>query len=204
MNILKPRKSVLNARAIVYRRVLHIGKSRMNSIVYRYTNGTYTYLYRYNFENGRMERYTSGTYENPQYIDMEDSCVLYNGTKYFIYHTAVKVWTLSTTLPRDYSSLLDAGYNDIGKYHTNQYYSVGSIDYHITGDVSTGETQPLKGNITPIVAMNIKYYDDSINLRTEDLIVIDNTLYSVESVDFSIKHQPRPYKVYYATLNSIL
>ena len=56
----------------------------------------------------------------------------------------------------------------------------------------------------PLQSMNIKYYDDGLTLDQEDLVVVNGALYTVENPDYSIKHMPRPYKIYYATLNSIM
>ena len=86
----------------------------------------------------------------------------------------------------------------------NKYYYTGSFDYMIKGSVSGVTTQPIRGNITPLTSLNIKYFDDSVNLSPHDLVVIDGHLYSVENPETSIKQMPKPYKIYFATLNSIL
>lgn len=211
MNILKPRKSVLNAKALVYRRVTRIEKSRITSLVYMCLKSDSTYdYYMYDADLDTMISVDVDNLEiNPTLIPINnDLIVLTSGTKYFYWDKTADsnngAWVEDTTIPQSYSTLLDAGYSSVGRYHTNQYYYVGAIDYLITGEVAGAETQPIKGAIMPLSSMNIKYYDDYINLGVEDLIVIDHALYSVENADYSIKHQPRQYKVYYATLNSVL
>lgn len=92
----------------------------------------------------------------------------------------------------------------IAKYQTNKYFYVLAFDYIHTGDIAGDTTQPIRGLITPLRTMTIKYYDDNVRLCTDDFVVIDGHLYSVESVSVDMKHQPREYYVYTADLNSIL
>ena len=99
---------------------------------------------------------------------------------------------------------LQLEFGDIGKYQTNNYYYVGSFDYIVTGNIEQSNTQYLKGNIMPLTALNIKHYNDDIDIKQDDLVVIDHRLYSVESPSKTHLHFPKDYYVYYATLNSIL
>lgn len=100
--------------------------------------------------------------------------------------------------------LLSGTFNNIAKYQTNKYYFFGSFDYVIKGSIEGTTAQYIKGNIIPLTALNIKHYDDSIDLSTDDLVVIDGHLYSVENPETTIKQQPKPFKIHFATLNSIL
>ena len=99
---------------------------------------------------------------------------------------------------------LQLEFGDIGKYQTNNYYFVGSFDYMVTGNIEQSNTQYLKGNIMPLTSLNIKHYNDSIDIRQDDLVVVNHHLYSVESPSKTHLHFPKDYYVYYATLNSIL
>lgn len=99
---------------------------------------------------------------------------------------------------------LDKHFANIGKYQFNQYYFTGSFDFTIMGDTEGNTIQPIKGLITPLKTFNIKYYSDYANLSPDDLVVINNGLYSVESPDCAVKWQPRPLRIYNATLNNIL
>lgn len=99
---------------------------------------------------------------------------------------------------------LDKHFANVGKYQFNQYYFTGSFDFTIMGDTEGNTIQPVKGLITPLKTFNIKYYSDYANLSPDDLVVVNNGLYSVESPDCSVKWQPRPLRIYYATLNNIL
>lgn len=99
---------------------------------------------------------------------------------------------------------LQLEFGDIGKYQVNNYYYVGSFDYIVTGNIEQSNTQYIKGNIMPLTALNIKHYNDDIDIRQDDLVVVDHHLYSVESPSKTHLHFPKDYYVYYATLNSIL
>lgn len=101
-------------------------------------------------------------------------------------------------------TLLSALYNNVGKYQTNKYYFSGAFDYMIKGSIEGTTSQYIKGNILPLTSLNIKYFDDDISLSVDDLVVIDGKLYSVEDPETTIKQQPKPFKIYFATLNSIL
>lgn len=101
------------------------------------------------------------------------------------------------------SNILSAKFNNIAKYQTNKYYYVGSFDYMIKGSIEGTTAQYIKGNIIPLKSLNIKYSDD-IELSPDDLVVIENRLYSVENPETVLKQQPKPYKIYFATLNNIL
>lgn len=101
-------------------------------------------------------------------------------------------------------TLLSALYNNVGKYQTNKYYFSGSFDYMIKGSIEGTTSQYIKGNILPLTSLNIKYFDDDVSLSVDDLVVIEGKLYSVEDPETTIKQQPKPFKIYFATLNSIL
>lgn len=112
-------------------------------------------------------------------------------------------WDMTTELGEDIT-LLSATFNNISKYQTNKYYFCGAFDFMIKGSIEGTNTEYIKGNIIPLTSLNIKHFDDSINLTTDDLVVVDKHLYSVENPEKDIKYQPKPYNIYFATLNSIL
>ena len=98
---------------------------------------------------------------------------------------------------------LDAKFSDIARYQTNKYYLAGSFDYMIRGSIGSSDTQPIKGNIMHLRSFEIKYFDDSIHIDHDDLVVIDGQLYGVEELAYDIKRSPKPYTIYFATLNNI-
>lgn len=102
------------------------------------------------------------------------------------------------------SEFLSAKFGNIARYQTNKYYFVGSFDYMIRGSIEGTTTQHIKGNIMPLTSMNIKYFNDDIDLDVDDLVVIGDHLYSVENPETTQKRMPKAFKVHFATLNSIL
>ena len=94
--------------------------------------------------------------------------------------------------------------HSIAKYQKNAYYYAGSFPFMLRGSVSGSTSQYIKGNIVPLTSMNIKYFDDSVDLQVDDLVVVDGKLYSVENPETDFKFQPKGYKIHFATLNNIL
>ena len=208
MNILKPKKTTFNEPALVYRRFTRLESSRQLSVVYKCADiyGQYSYWV---FDREKLYFSKLDSVDdliNTSYIVVNDGTQVFQyGNYYYYWDKPTTYWVRTQNLPQNYVTLEGTGYSNIGtKYQTNQFYCVGQIHYIITGEVSGTKTQPIKGVIMPLQSMNIKYYDDGLTLDQEDLVVVNGALYTVENPDYSIKHMPRPYKIYYATLNSIM
>ena len=107
-------------------------------------------------------------------------------------------------MPDTAQTLRGIGFANVGKYQTNKYYFAGSFDFMVKGSMEGTTTQYIKGNIAPLTSFNIVHYNDYVQLSPDDLVVIDGHLYSVENPDRTLKHQPKDYFIYHATLNSIL
>lgn len=195
---MKPKSSVLNPPALLYRRFTGLEESRSLKNVYKTTNNlVWTFDY---------QELTFNLYEGEivgEVINITSTTVLTFGKYYFYYKDSE--WNKAETLDNvEGLELLSAKYNDIGKYKVNKYYFAGSFDYMEQGDMSQSESQFLKGAMTHTKSTNIRTFDDSIQLEPDDLIVIGNTLYSIESISVSRKRLPREFKIYFATLNNIL
>ena len=198
---LKPRTTTQNTRALVYRRFIGLEKSLSLSIIYNTISDGKVWT----FDNLTLNFSPITLAEIPQgskITQVSDfSSVLQYQDKYFRYNGLE--WQNISELGQDIT-LLSATFNNIAKYQTNKYYYVGSFDYVIKGSIEGTTSQYIKGNIIPLTSLNIKHFDDSINLSADDLVVIDKALYSVENPETDIKQQPRKYNVYFATLNSVL
>ena len=196
---LKPKSTVHNPLALVFRRFTVINESFTVENIYMTVADNKYWI----FDNQKLS-----------FIEV-DNAVISTSTKvtnvfnynvlqyqklYFKYNGA------SWESIEDISglTLLSALYNNVGKYQTNKYYFSGSFDYMIKGSIDGTTSQYIKGNILPLTSLNIKYFDDDISLSVDDLVVIDGKLYSVEDPETTIKQQPKPFKIYFATLNSIL
>ena len=196
---LKPKSTVHNPRALVYRRFIGLEKS-INLATAYFTLSDSKY---WTFDNETLEfsqidaslipaeSVVTKITDNYTFLNYQGHWFTYTGTQW---------------IETNYFSeiLLSATFNNIAKYQTNKYIYVGSFDYMIKGSVDGATTQYIKGNIIPLTSLNIKYFDDSINLSVDDLVVIDKKLYAVENPETVKKMQPKAFNIYFATLNSIL
>lgn len=194
---LKPKNTVRNQRALHYKRFIGIEKSNTLSVVYRTTDNKY---WLFNAEELHFYQLEPELVQEGSRITLISSTdiVQYMG-KYFKYNHR---WEETSTT--EGMTLLSATFNNVAKYQMNKYYYVGSFDFIIKGSIEGSTTQYIKGNIIPLTSLTIKHYNDECNLAQDDLVVIDGHLYSIENPSVDHKHQPKDYKVYFATLNGIL
>lgn len=198
---LKPKSTVRNPRALVYRRFTGLEKSINLQVVFlTLIDNTY-----WTFDNQTLTFSKIDASLIPQESQIKriteyQTILTYLG-KYFRY-TGLQ-WEEIENVGENVT-LLSATFNNIAKYQTNKYYYVGSFDYMIKGSVEGTTSQFIKGNIIPLTSINIKHFDDSINLNVDDLVVIEGKLFSVENPETTRKMQPKAFNIYFATLNSIL
>ena len=198
---LKPKSTVKNPRALVYKRFTAIESSESLAIVYETDSDELFWTFdnkKLAFEEIDAENVADSTI---RHVADFDTVFVYQG-KYFRYNGVE--WQETTKPTENGITLLSATFNNIGKYQMNHYYFTGSFDYMVKGTIAGTTTQYIKGNIIPLTSLNIKYFDDTVNLAQDDLVVIDGHLYSVENPETVLKQMPKPFKVHFATLNSIL
>ena len=196
---MKFKSTTLTKRALLYRRFIAIEKSAsLNSVYKTYDNK----LWVFDSENLAFFPLDASIIPSSTININSSSIYLQYLTTYFNYNST-DGWVKNSTLP-DNVSLLSAKFGNIAQYQLNRYYYAGSFDYMLKGSISGTTTQFIKGNIIPLSSMNIKYFNDSIDIKVDDLVVINGRLYSVENPEEDQKRQPKAYKVYFATLNSIL
>lgn len=209
---LKPKKTNLNPQALVFRRLTHLERSRRTQIVFKCLNqkGAYRYfVFDLDLDGFREIDINSLTSAPEETIVVTTSTqVFQNGSNYFIWVGILLDgegnWSKSGTLPQNATTLQQTGFSNTADYETNEYIFVGGFDYTIKGEVIGAQTQQLKGNIMPLTSLNIQYYNDYINLRVDDLVVMNNQLFSVENPNYDVKHSPKDFKIYNCTLNSVL
>lgn len=206
---LKPKSTTKNPRALLYKRFIGLEKSVNLNIVYNTTDGLF-----WTFDNQTLEftqvessalgQGTTITRVNqfPESNNIQPTILNYQGT-YFRYNIDLG-WEKTTNVSDLGLTLLNASFNNVARYQTNKYYFAGSFDFVIKGSIEGTTAQYIKGNIIPLTSLNIKHYEDSIKLYPDDLVVVDGHLYSVENPETVIKQQPKPFKIYFATLNNIL
>lgn len=188
--------------ALLYKRFIGLEKSINLAIVYNtISNGLF-----WTFDNQTLTfSQVAGNLipSGSKVRQVEDfSTVLQYQNTYFRYNGID--WQTITNPAEEGITLLSASFNNISRYQTNKYYYVGCFDFVLKGSVEGTTTQFIKGNIIPLTSFNIKHFNDDIVLTEDDLVVIDKHLYSVENPEVDIKHQPKDFKIYFATLNSIL
>jgi len=199
---LKPRSTTRNPKALLYKRFIGLEKSANLQTIYKTVSDNLFWT----FDCTTLTFTQIASSLVPQtstLVSITDSTTIlqYQG-KYFRYGSTG--WKNITDLPSSGVTLLSASFNNIAQYQMNKYYFVGSFDFMIKGSIEGTTAQYIKGNIIPLSALNIKYFDDNINLSPDDLVVIENKLFSVENPETTIKQQPKPFKIYFATLNNIL
>ena len=198
---MKPKSTTLSPRALLYKRFTSLERSfNLLTLYNTISNGLF-----WTFDNLTLTfTQWSGTLpQGTSVIQVEDfETILQYKTTYFRY-TGLE-WKTIESIEDEDITLLSATFNNIAKYQLNRYYYVGSFDFMVKGSVEGTNTQFIKGNIIPLTSLNIKHFDDNIHLTQDDLVVIEDRLYSVENPSTDIKHQPKNYNIYFATLNSIL
>lgn len=218
----KPKSTVKNPRALLYKRFTHIEEQQSQNWAYITLFGT---------ENQKFWAFAPNN-DNPssasQFVQVErnfekSTVVGENTIMRYVYKG--NSYDFKYVVNRNSSGIITSEYwenievvdspdsliyifdryklKTMSKYQINDYYFYAYFDYMIKGSISGTTTQYLKGNIMPLQSLNIKYFDD-IKLREDDLVVIDGRLYSVESPETVLKMQPKPFPIYFATLNSIL
>lgn len=198
---LKPKSTVRNPRALVYRRFTGLEKSiNLQSVYLTLIDNTYWTFDNQTLTFNKIEQKLLPQESKIVRITEYQTILTYLG-KYFRY-TGLG-WEEIENLGENVT-LLSATFNNIAKYQTNKYYYVGSFDYMIKGSIEGTTSQFIKGNIIPLTSINIKHFDDSINLNVDDLVVIEGKLFSVENPETVRKMQPKAFNIYFATLNSIL
>lgn len=198
---LKFKSTQLNTKALLYKRFTSITQSQSLSIVYQ-TVSTGQY-WTFDFIAQSFTLLQGEIPTNSTITQVNDfSTILQYQTSYFRFNGSE--WQTIEQPTQEGVTLLSATFNNIGKYQTYKYYFAGSFDWCLRGSSAGATVQYIKGNITPFETLTIKYFTDDISLTTDDLVVIDNKLYSVENIEITKKHQPRNYTIYFATLNSIL
>lgn len=200
---LKPRTTVLNRKALVYKRYTQIEKSITKKYIYLTIQDGYLWY----FDNEKVDfirleiEDTSGATIIEVANDGGATKFEYLDKVFFYTHSSgwVKQSKTDSTdnLGRVYSS-------NIGQYQVNRYYFNGAFDYIVKGSITGSTTQYIKGNIVPTQSLNIIHYNDYVDLKPDDLVIIEGKLFVVESSEQEHKHQPKEYKIYYAALNNIL
>lgn len=194
---LKPKNTTLNKRALLYRRYTDIQSSGSLIRVYETEDGKH---WLFNAEDRTFELLDETAVEIDETTIQKvtaSTALGYLGTLYKYVDSSWQVVTVST-------KTLVAQFGNIAKYQLNKYYYEKAFDFMHTSSQDHETMQAVKGNILPFSTVAIKFYDDSVGLCVDDLVVINGKLYAVERISIDMKHQPKDYYVYFADLTSIV
>lgn len=197
---MKPRSTVQNPKGLLYRRYIGLESSANLRTIYKTTSDNLYWLFD-SEKVGFTEINVNDVPTSATIINVAGTARLKYQDNYFKYINYA--WEKTTGTDTG-TTLLSLTFNNIGKYQTNKYYYVGSFDFMIRGSIEGTTAQYIKGNIIPLNSLNIKSFDDDVVPAVDDLVVIDGKLYSVENPETTFKQQPKPFKIYFATLNNIL
>lgn len=199
---LKPKSTVNNPRALLYRRFTSLEDSFSQKVVYKTAIDGKYWLF-----DAQKKQFTEIPVANPEstVIAVQNSLAFFYYNKTIWHYAWIPNvgygWRISQTAP---GSLLSAAYANVAKYQTNKYYFAGSFDFMVRGSIEGSTIQYAKGLITPQSSMNIRTFDDTLEVRPDDLVVVDGSLYAVENPMVVYKRMPKKFGVYYMTLNNIL
>ena len=197
--ILKPKATSLGQRGLLFKRYTDVKLA--NGISAIDAPQTASNEPRFVFDTNIVDFIDVTDKTAPSSGDIKKQRVMYNGF-FFRYDDAEGRW-MRTSVADDPQNFLPVQYGTIGKYQTNAYCLERSFQFTIKGSIAGGTTQFVKGNIVELTNITIKYYDDSVNMSPDDLVVINGRLFSVEDPLMDRKMNPRPFNIYTATLNSI-
>lgn len=198
---MKFKSTTLTPKALLYKRFIALEKSATLNCVYKTFDNA---LWGFDCVNSIFYSIDSDLVPNgANIVEISTSSKYLQYLNTYFYYDATNGWVSTTTLPSGVT-LLSAKFDNVAKYQLNKYYYVGSFDYMLKGSISGTTTQYIKGNIIPLTSLNIKYFTDDLKVSVDDLVVIENRLFSVENPEEVRKLQPKPYSLYFATLNSVL
>lgn len=128
--------------------------------------------------------------------------VLTFNNKYYKYNAITqKIEETKKDSDKDLAKISDAP--TIGKYQLNKYYYASSFQFTINGDIEESVIQSIKGLMSPLTSLTIKTYSD-IDIKADDLVVINKRLYHIESVSKTVKRMPKAFVITTLIINSIL
>jgi hypothetical protein len=189
---LKFKNTTLSPRAIVYKRYTDIEKAFSLESVYQ-TIDSKLWVF-----NADTESFEETNFKPLKLIQVGQNTVLGYKQKRFSYSVA-NGWGET-----DNASNLAVKYGNIANYQINQYFLHGTFAYVRKGKENEVISSMVKGAYSVLHSFDIQHYNDFIDLTIDDLVVVDNRLYKIESIDKDHKHQPKDFTIYYATLTSIL
>lgn len=201
---LKPKIQMQEPRALLYKKYIALKRSSNYEVVYKTTDTKY---WQFNGDNKTFEELT-GVQEsafgevvavsNTTSVMFKELSAVYN----FEYNLITHKWYSSTPIAG--FPVLSLRFSNVAQYDFNKYYLHKSFVYVKQGGVEQQKLQFIRGNKVVSTTMEIKHSNDNLNATTDDLVVINHRLYSIESMAIDHVHQPRDYAIYTMVLQEIV
>lgn len=193
----KPKHTYLDQPALHYKKVIDIALYTNTKTYYYYGSLVNRLYYTFDIEAETFKEVDACSGEGIEIIP-----VLYVyrfGNKYFGYNLDHEWFVLDYSVDNFIEIYADKQYRN----QKNAYVKDRFFDYVRISDVNESEEQIIKGLITPTKSFDIKYYDDDIKLRDDDIVQIGNELYFVSETSYKEIRLPKAHKTYFCTLTRL-
>ena len=192
----KPKHTYLDAPALHYKKIIDLAKYNNTQVYFNVFNEEY-YIYDKETTRGFVKLDEK---PNGQEIFVTSMATYCFGDKYYFYDD--DGW--NTISEEDaYGSIISIADSNVYKGQKNRYIKDREFDYTTISDINESEQQIHKGLISSTKSFDIRYTDDDINLKDEDIVQIENELFFVSECSYKIVRLPKPYKTYFCTLTRI-
>jgi hypothetical protein len=193
----KPKHTYLDKPALHYKKIIDLAKYNNTQVYFNVYNEEY-YIYDRETTNGFVKLDEK---PNGQEIWVSPLVTYCFGDKYYYYGND-ETW--KTISQEDiYGSVITITDSNVYKGQKNRYIKDREFDYTTISDINESEQQIHKGLISSTKSFDIRYTDDDINLKDEDIVQIENELFFVSECSYKIVRLPNPYKTYFCTLTRI-
>ena len=198
---LKPKHTYLDQPALHYKKIIDIAEYFNSNPHFYFPNGD-------SYKNYVFDK-TTETFIDADTDWLAGYGILIDGTatyrynnKYFKYDTTNLIWT-TITQNQATETILTVYNNNMYKGQKNRYIKNRYFDYTIVSDINENQEQIGKGLISDNKSFDIKYTDDEINIKDDDIIQIENEIFIVSESQYKVIRLPKPYKTYFCTLTRL-
>ncbi len=194
--ILKPKTSVNNPKALLYKEYINVGLTRSLQIAYKTVDDK---LWQFiSTTREFIEVDDAQTYGEITAVSSEDICRFQTTYKQYSVDFG---WYDTVTTADDEIRL---GYSNITKNQLNKYFYAGTFDYMISGTRDSDIDQPVQGLQVDNVSMDIRTFTDGLAYRARDYVVINNNVYAINAVQHKQVRTPKVYNIYYLSLTMVV
>jgi hypothetical protein len=198
---LKPKHTYLDQPALHYKKIIDIAEYFNSNPHFYYQSGD---VYKNYVFDRNTETFVDADTEllTGVGILIDGSNTYQYSNKYFKYDTTNLVWT-TITQDQATETIISVSSNNVYRGQKNRYIKDRYFDYTIISDINENEQQIGKGLISDTKSFDIKYTDDEVNIKDDDIIQIENELRFVSETQYKVIRLPKPFKTYFCTLTRL-